>query len=60
VSTRPAQTICHLTNYVRKFVVYTPFTVAEAPAAMIATLLLMHVMDAVAIVGVLTTLARAR
>jgi hypothetical protein len=59
VSTRPAQTICHLINYVRKFIVYTPFTIPEAPAAMIATLLLMYVMAAIVIIGV-TMLARAR
>ncbi len=39
---------------------YTPFTIPGAPAAMVATLLLMHVVAAVVIVGVLTTLARAR
>ncbi len=39
---------------------YTPFTVAGAPVAMVATLLLMHVVAAMVIVGVLTTLARAR
>lgn len=39
---------------------YTPFTIPGAPVAMVATLLLMHVVAAVVIVGVLTTLARAR
>jgi hypothetical protein len=35
-----------------------PFTIAGAPAAMIATLLLMHVVAATVVVGLLTTLAR--
>ncbi len=39
---------------------YTPFTIPGAPAAMVATLLLMHVVTAVVIVGVLTTFARVR
>ena len=39
---------------------YTPFTIPGAPVAMVATLLLMHVVAAVVVVGVLTTLARAR
>ena len=34
-----------------------PFSIAGAPAAMIATLLLMHVIAATVIVGVLTTVA---
>lgn len=37
----------------------TPFSLAGAPAAMVLTLLLMHVAAAAVIVGVLTTLARA-
>ena len=37
-----------------------PFTIPGAPAAMIATLLLMHVVAAAAVVGLLTTLARGR
>jgi Family of unknown function (DUF6069) len=39
---------------------YTPFTIPGAPVAMVTTLLLMHVVAAVVVVGVLTTLARAR
>ena len=35
-----------------------PFSIAGAPAAMIATLLLMHVIAATVIVGLLTTMAR--
>ncbi len=38
----------------------TPFTIPGAPVAMVATLLLMHVVAAVVIVGILTTLARAK
>ena len=38
----------------------TPFTITGAPLAMAATLLLMHVVAAVVVVGILTTLARAR
>ncbi len=34
-----------------------PFTIPGAPAAMIATLLLMHVVAAVVVVGLLTTIA---
>ena len=37
-----------------------PFTVPGAPAAMIAMLLLMHVVAAAVVVGLLTTLARGR
>lgn len=35
-----------------------PLTIAGAPAAMVATLLLMHVVAAAVVVGALTTLAR--
>lgn len=35
-----------------------PFTISGAPAAMVATLLLMHVVAAAVVVGLLTTLAR--
>ena len=37
-----------------------PFTIPGAPAAMIATLLLMHVVAAAVVVGLLTTLARGK
>ena len=37
-----------------------PFTIPGAPAAMVATLLLMHVVAAMVVVGLLTTLARRR
>jgi hypothetical protein len=37
-----------------------PFTIPGAPAAMVATLLLMHVVAAAVVVGLLTTLARGR
>ena len=36
----------------------TPFTIPGAPGAMVAVLLLMHVVAALIIVGILTTLAR--
>ncbi|MCA1718293.1 MAG: DUF6069 family protein [Actinobacteria bacterium] len=38
----------------------TPFTIPGVPLAMVATLLLMHVVAAVVVVSILTTLARAR
>ncbi len=38
----------------------TPFTIPSAPLAMVATLLLIHVVAAVVVVGILTTLAHAR
>jgi len=38
----------------------TPLTLLGAPAAMILALLLMHVIAAMAITGVLTTLGRRR
>ena len=38
----------------------TPFTIPDAPLAMVSTLLSMHVVAAVVVVGILTTLARAR
>lgn len=37
-----------------------PFTISGAPAAMVATLLLMHMVAAAVVVGLLTTLARRR
>lgn len=37
-----------------------PFTIAGAPAAMIATLLLMHMVAAAVVVGLLTALARQK
>ncbi len=36
------------------------FTIPGAPLAMVATLLLMHIVAAVVVVSILTTLARAR
>lgn len=37
-----------------------PFTISGAPAAMVATLMLMHTVAAAVVVGLLTTLARGR
>ncbi len=57
---RPIQTFNIVAAVALVLSFYTPFTIPEAPVAMVATLLLMHVVAGVVIVGVLTTLVRAR
>ena len=57
---RPIQTFNIVAAVALVLSFYTPFTVPEAPVAMVATLLLMHVVAAVVIVGILTTLVRER
>jgi Family of unknown function (DUF6069) len=57
---RPIQTFNIVAAVALVLSFYTPFTVPEAPVAMVATLLLIHVVAGVVIVGVLTTSVRAR
>ncbi len=57
---RPIRTFSVVAAVVLVLSFYTPFTIPGAPVAMVATLLLMHVVAAVVIVGVLARLAHAR
>ena len=57
---RPVRTFSVVAAVVLVLSFYTPFTIPGAPVAMVATLLLMHVVAAVVIVGVLARLAHAR
>jgi hypothetical protein len=61
VDGRPVRNFRVLATIVLVLSFATPFTMHGAPPAMVATLLLMHVVAAVVVVvGILTTLARAR
>jgi Family of unknown function (DUF6069) len=57
---RPIQTFNIVAALALVLSFYTPFTIPDAPVAMVVALLLMHMVAAVVIVGVLTSLIRAR